>query len=96
MGLLKERAVSHVAISHLGVVWKSAISSSGRLYIMQQVRGTSAVEESIENDLLIDGKSVNHSTQGSREDALSCNGVWEKGRGKADGRVWQSGRSRVG
>jgi hypothetical protein len=78
-----------MAISHLGVFSKSTISSLNRLYIVQQIRGNSALAESIGNDLLIDGKSENDSTQGSREDALSYIGVWEEGRGRQMGRVWQ-------
>jgi hypothetical protein len=56
---------------------------------MQQIRGKSAFEKSIENDLLIDGKGVNRSTQGTRADALSCIAVWEKAGGGRWAGVWQ-------
>lgn len=81
MGLLKELGDSHLSISHLGVFSKSAISSSDRVNVVQQIRGKAALEESIGKNHLMGGKRVNHSTQGTRADALSCIAVWEKGRG---------------
>lgn len=56
---------------------------------MQQIRGKPGFEESIENDVLMDGKAVNNSMPGTRADALSCIGVWEKAEREAAGPVWQ-------
>ena len=88
---MKERAVSHLSISHLGVFSKWAISSSDRVCIVQQIRGKSGFGESIEKDLLMDGKSVHRSTQGSRKDVLSC--IGRVGEGKRRQMGW-CGRSR--
>jgi hypothetical protein len=65
---------------------------------VQQIRGKAALEESIGNNHLMGGKKVNHSTQGTRADALSCIAVWEKGRGGrwAGLLVWQIERLESG
>jgi hypothetical protein len=94
VGLFQERGHSHRSISHLDVSSKWVISSSDRVYIMQQIRGGSDGEESIGKDVLMGAKSASHPMQGTREDALSC--VGRVGEGQRGGRWAWCGRSRSG